>query len=179
MAKFLDFNGLSYTWGKIKTYVTTLLGDKVDKTTSVNGHALSGNVTVTKSDVSLGNVTNDAQVKRSEMGVAHGVATLGSDKYVLESQLSDVALGGLVKAYADSSQTSLSNEWLRTGSNPQTSDLVPHRDSLVYCLMEASGIYRQYSLFIWRAGTFVEIPTGGDSSDMTPITNSEIDSLIV
>lgn len=32
---------------------------------SVNGHALTGNVTVTKGDVSLGNVTNDAQLKRS------------------------------------------------------------------------------------------------------------------
>lgn len=33
---------------------------KVDKTTTVNGHALSGNVTVTKSDVGLGNVDNTA-----------------------------------------------------------------------------------------------------------------------
>ena len=31
---------------------------KVDKTTTVNGHALSSNVTVTKSDVGLGNVVN-------------------------------------------------------------------------------------------------------------------------
>jgi Pectate lyase superfamily protein len=35
----------------------------VPTTTTVNGHALSGNVTVTASDVSLGNVTNDAQTK--------------------------------------------------------------------------------------------------------------------
>lgn len=34
------------------------LGNKVDNTTTVNGHALSGNVTVTKSDVGLGNVGN-------------------------------------------------------------------------------------------------------------------------
>ncbi|MBG2586409.1 tail fiber domain-containing protein [Klebsiella michiganensis] len=37
----------------------------VPKTTTVNGHALSSNVTVTKGDVGLGNVTNDAQVKKA------------------------------------------------------------------------------------------------------------------
>lgn len=63
------------------------ISGKVDKTTTVNGHALSSNVTVTKSDVGLGNVTNDAQVKRSEMGVASGVATLDSAGKVPSSQL--------------------------------------------------------------------------------------------
>ena len=41
----------------------------------------------TKEDIGLGNVTNDAQVKRSEMGVANGVATLGSNGKVPSSQL--------------------------------------------------------------------------------------------
>lgn len=36
---------------------------KVPTTTTVNGHALSGNVTVTTTDLSLNNVTNDAQTK--------------------------------------------------------------------------------------------------------------------
>lgn len=35
----------------------------VAKTTTVNGYALSGNIAITKSDISLGNVTNDAQLK--------------------------------------------------------------------------------------------------------------------
>lgn len=70
-----------------QTQVNNLLANKVDKTITVNGHALRGNVTVTKSDVSLGNVTNDAQVKRSEMGVANGVATLGTDGKVPSAQL--------------------------------------------------------------------------------------------
>ena len=65
----------------------TALNKKVDKTITVNGHALSANVTVTKGDVGLGNVTNDAQVKRSEMGKASGVATLGTDGKVPSSQL--------------------------------------------------------------------------------------------
>ena len=47
----------------------------------------TGDVTLTPADVDLGNVTNDAQVKRSEMGVASGVATLGTDGKVLAAQL--------------------------------------------------------------------------------------------
>ena len=42
----------------ISTATQTALNNKVDKTTTVNGHALSGNVTVTKDDVGLGNVDN-------------------------------------------------------------------------------------------------------------------------
>ena len=42
---------------------------------------------VTKSQVDLGNVTNDAQVKRTEMGVASGVATLDKTGKVPTSQL--------------------------------------------------------------------------------------------
>lgn len=50
----------------IDTYTRAEADDKfVDKTTTVNGHALSDNVTVTKADIGLGNVTNDAQLKLS------------------------------------------------------------------------------------------------------------------
>lgn len=71
----------------VSTAQQTALNAKVDKTTTINEHALSGNVTITKSDVGLGNVTNDAQVKKSEMGVAGGVATLDSTGKVPSSQL--------------------------------------------------------------------------------------------
>ena len=47
----------------------------------------------TKADIGLGNVTNDAQVKRSEMGVANGVATLDSNAKIKTSQLPDYLLG--------------------------------------------------------------------------------------
>lgn len=42
---------------------------------------------VTKEQVGLGNLTNDAQVKRSEMGVANGVATLNEQGLVPSNQL--------------------------------------------------------------------------------------------
>lgn len=54
-------NELAAALGNDKNFATTVstqIGNKVDKTTTVNGHALSGNVTVTKSDVGLGSVVN-------------------------------------------------------------------------------------------------------------------------
>lgn len=59
--------------GKLQAQITSNL-------TTLNNH--TGNTSnphsTTAAQVGLGNVTNDAQVKRSEMGVANGVATLDS-----------------------------------------------------------------------------------------------------
>lgn len=46
-----------------------------------------GDVNISPENVGLGNVTNHAQVKRTEMGVANGVATLGADGKVPSGQL--------------------------------------------------------------------------------------------
>lgn len=48
----------------VSTAQQTALDKKVDKTTTVNGHALSGNVTVTKADVGLGNVDNTSDLNK-------------------------------------------------------------------------------------------------------------------
>ena len=74
---------------------------------SINDHIAnkSNPHQVTKEQVGLGNVTNDAQVKRSEMGVANGVATLNEEGKVPVSQL-DGALAhvfGIEKAVANQS----------------------------------------------------------------------------
>lgn len=78
MANFLDLTGLSHFWSKAKSYIDSSISSA--KTTvgnyTVNGKKISTNPTISKSDVGLSNVTNDAQVKRSEMGKANGVATL-------------------------------------------------------------------------------------------------------
>lgn len=62
---------------------------KVDDVKDVNGNSIVNNkvATLSKAVVGLGNVTNDAQVKRSEMGVASGVATLNTEGKVPSSQL--------------------------------------------------------------------------------------------
>lgn len=46
-----------------------------------------GNVEISPANIGLGNVTNHAQVKRTEMGAANGVATLGADGKVPSGQL--------------------------------------------------------------------------------------------
>ena len=64
----------------------------VIETVQLNGSSITPsnktvNVQVSKSTVGLGNVSNDAQVKRSEMGQAGGVATLDSAGKVPAAQL--------------------------------------------------------------------------------------------
>ena len=67
---------------------------------TVNGHKISGNPVLTKTDVGLGNVTNEAQIPLSQKGAANGVATLSENGKVPASQLptyvDDVLEGTLV-----------------------------------------------------------------------------------
>lgn len=70
------------------------LKDNINRTTddlynilNVHQNRTDNPHSVTKSQVGLSNVTNDAQVKRSEMGVASGVATLDNKGKVPSSQL--------------------------------------------------------------------------------------------
>ena len=67
-----------------KSYVEGELAKKAN--TSDLGELASKDA-LTATDVGLGNVTNDAQVKRSEMGEANGVATLDGTGKVPASQL--------------------------------------------------------------------------------------------
>lgn len=66
-------------------------GAQANTITGVKGDAeasyRTGNVNITKDNVGLGNVTNDAQVKRSEMGTVNGVAMLDSSGKVPAAQL--------------------------------------------------------------------------------------------
>lgn len=75
----------------------------VDRYT-INGKKISSNPSITKNDLLLGNVTNDAQVKRSEMGVANGVATLDERGKIPVSQLDGqmARVFGIEKAVASS-----------------------------------------------------------------------------
>jgi len=87
------------------------LAAKVDKTTTVNGHALDADVTVTKADVGLGNVDNtsdankpvstatqaalDAKEATANKGQANGYASLGSDGKIPTSQIPAALLGAV------------------------------------------------------------------------------------
>ena len=146
------------------------ISGKVDTTTTVNGHALSGNVTVTKSDVSLGNVTNDAQVKRTEMGVANGVATLDANGKVPSDQLPSY-VDDVIEAYARSGQTALSQNWLATGSASGT--IITPEAGKIYVLMNSGGdSYPINSQYRWGGTTYVVLGTGGVSE----LTTAEMDT---
>lgn len=71
---------------------------------TINGKKISSNPSITKNDLLLDNVTNDAQVKRSEMGVANGVATLDERGKIPVSQLDGqmARVFGIEKAVASS-----------------------------------------------------------------------------
>lgn len=79
----------------VSTAQQAALDKKVDKTTTVNGHALSGNVTVTKADVGLGNVDNTADsvknvataVKATQDGSGNVIVDTYATKTDLQSGL--------------------------------------------------------------------------------------------
>lgn len=117
----------------------------------------------TKSDVGLGNVTNDSQVKRTEMGVASGVATLGSDGKVPSDQLpsfvddvidllnvTNTAPSTCLKddKYYNTSNNKIytataANTWGSTGENPESGK--------IYINLNNSKTYR------WSGTTLVVI----------------------
>ena len=84
---------------------------------TVNGYKISENPVLNKADVGLDQVTNDAQVKRSEMGVQNGVATLDESGKVPSSQLPDSVLGNV--RYMGVWDASLNEPLLENGNEDQ------------------------------------------------------------
>ena len=70
---------------------TAALAKKVDNTITVNGHALSANVTVTQGDVGLGKVVNAGQDTAPTANSTNYVTSGGVKKYV------DDAIGGVTQ----------------------------------------------------------------------------------
>ena len=79
-----------------KTGNDTVLAGKVDKTTTVNGHELSENITVTKSDVGLGNVENKA-LDTTVTKDSGNYITSGAVKTAIDSAISGVIQFDIVK----------------------------------------------------------------------------------
>ena len=96
---------------KIENELYALDTGKVDTTTTVNGHALSGNVTVTKSDVGLGNVDNtsdaDKPVSTATQNALNGKVGTGRkvNGHTLDADVtvtaSDVGLGNVPNVTTD------------------------------------------------------------------------------
>ena len=88
--------------------------------------------TYTKSEVGLSEVTNDAQVKRTEMGAANGVATLNADGKVSSSQL---------PAFVDDVL-----EYANLAAFPQEGE-----NGKIYVALDTNRTYR------WSGSTYTEI----------------------
>lgn len=135
MAKFLDLTGLSHFWSKVKTYVDGAVS--AAKTTvgnyTINGQKISSNPTI------LGNVTNDAQVKRSEMGVANGVATLNENGKVPSSQLPMFMDDALEFEYEIANSTSITIKQASTGK-PTSIVYLRDRDVFVASTAPEGGL---------------------------------------
>ncbi len=87
--KYLDLTGLTYFWGKVKSYVTSAIGTAKTEVGNytVNGKKISTNPTLAKGDVGLGNVDNVKQIPASQKGQSGGVAELDESGKVPASQL--------------------------------------------------------------------------------------------
>lgn len=79
-----------------KTGNDTALAGKVDKTTTVNGHELSENITITKSDVGLGSVENKA-LDTTVTKDSGNYITSGAVKTAIDNAISGVTQFDIVK----------------------------------------------------------------------------------
>ena len=145
------------------TYANQQIAENfVPRTTTVNGNALLGNITLDADDVSA--------IPTSAKGAASGVCPLNAsskiDSTYLPSYVDDV-----IEAYPVSGATALSAGWLSATSGG--SALTPEAGK-IYVLMADSGDYSANTQFRWGGTTYVKLSDGGVSS----ITNSEIDTIV-
>lgn len=146
----------------------------VPKTTTVNGHALSSNVTVTAADVGLGNVTNDAQTKAAVVpntAPAAGqvlVGNAGGTAYAPETVSGDVTLASTgvaaVASVGGSTAANIHSAELATNAatNANTASTIVKRDS--------SGNF--------SAGTITAALTGTASGNATKVGSPTTNDIV-
>lgn len=134
----------NYVTGAEKTKLANLSGTNsgdqdlsglVTKTTTVNGHALTGNVAVTASDVGLGNVNNTADADKP---ISTATATALSSKADL---ISGVVPASQLPSYVDDVL-----EYANLASFPATGE-----SGKIYVAIDTNITYR------WSGSTYVEI----------------------
>lgn len=118
----------------------SLFAGKVDKTTTVNGHALSGNVAVTKGDVGLGSVENKEMDSTPTSGSANYVTSGGVKSYV------DSAVGAvkqfnyqIVESLPTASASTMGTIYLKAHSHDSTSGQPDSYDEFI--TVSNSGSY--------------------------------------
>lgn len=136
---------------------------RVPTSRTINGKALSSNITLSASDVSA--------VAASAVGAANGVCPLNANK-VIDSQYLPSFVDDIIEAYPRSGATALSSTWLSTTSGG--SALTP-QTGVIYVLMADSDDYSANSQFRWSGTSYVKLNDGG----VSPITNEEINTICV
>lgn len=121
----------SETFESFKTENDTALAGKVDKTTTVNGHALSADVTVTKADVGLGDVENKA-LDTTVTKDSGNYITSGAVKTAIDDAISGVTQFDIVKY---DSFDELPN---------------PGQKGVIYIIPDNHGAQDAYDEYIWN-----------------------------
>ena len=162
---------------------------KVNTSTTVNGHALTGNVTVTKGDLGLGSVENKSSatirgeitssnvttalgftpVNSATVGTANGVCPLDANTKI-DSQYLPSYVDDVVEAYIRAGQTALSQGWLATGSASGT--VITPQSGVIYVIMNGTDDYPTNSQYRWATNTYVKLNDGGVSE----LTTTEMDT---
>ena len=168
----------------LKIDAETLRAQKAEQQLQENINSVSGNISdhinnkenpheVTKDQVGLGNVTNDAQVRRDEMGQPNGVATLDNNGKIPSSQLNG-QLAHVFGVDGVATSTTLPSEGVQTGDIYYTTDnkmfynyngttwdepMAP-KDDTIYNFRncdKAGDISRTNILYRWDGKDLVEI----------------------
>lgn len=159
--QFLNKDGLSYLWSKIKTTIEqakTTVGNY-----TINGKKLSDNPTLTKTDIGLSAVTNDAQVKRSEMGVANGVATLDGSGKVPATQLALKTVNG--QSIYGSGNVAIDLTLYKIVNNLPEEEIDVNK---IYLVLGTAGAQNTYTEYIYTGTAWEKLGEYKADVDLTP-----------
>ena len=200
-----SFSKIKVLWSAIKStlksyfdtiYTLANLGG-VPTTRQVNGHALSADVTVTKSDVSLGNVTNDIQAKVDFSGYTEKGTPIDADTLIINDSAASGAIKkslwsdikATLKTYFDGiyqttnygvSWNESTDVYVRTGTTlgqpvgqSLSSQYLPVQNKMRRCLVLNDGTVNYYLSDINSAlkedGITASVLTGADGQVMVEI----------
>ena len=163
----------------VSTTVTSVAWDSTNNklTKTINGtttdvvtaSTLKSGMSLTKSDVGLGNVTNDAQIPLTQKGIANGVCPLDANARI-DAQYLPSFVDDVIEVYIREGQTALSSTWLASGSASGVT-IVPESGK-IYVIMNGTDDYPTNSQYRWGGSAYVKLNDGG----MSEMSEAEMDT---
>lgn len=154
-------------WNSNTTYLQQTKGAQI--TPIVSASQLKTAMSLTKSDVGLGNVTNDAQIPLAQKGIANGVCPLDANARI-DAQYLPSFVDDVIEAYIREGQTALSSTWLASGSASGVT-IVPETGK-IYVIMNGTDDYPTNSQYRWGGSAYVKLNDGG----MSEMSEAEMDA---